>query len=89
MPTSLGCRVKVWGAAFTLTLRGPQAFFETAIWRNPDRAGNLFTLQLDAEKTGEEINRHFPRWIAVVKVVSQAIFEESLGSFFSSKPLQI
>ena len=26
----------------------------------PDHAGNLFTLQLGAEKTGEEVNRHPP-----------------------------
>ena len=51
----------------------------------PDRAGNHFTLQLGAEKTGEEVNRHPPKFpipIGVPWLVSQAIFEHSLGSFF-------
>jgi hypothetical protein len=49
-------------------------------------AGNLFTLQLDAEKTGEEVNRHPPKFpipIGVPWLVSQAIFEQSLGSSFA------
>ena len=51
----------------------------------PGRAGNLFTLQLDAEKTGEEVRGippHFPILECRV-VVSQAIFEHSLGSLLT------